>query len=300
MLQSMTQANEATVPWDVHVGRNLRAWRTARALTQADVASAVRSRGLEWVQSTVAALERGARTLAFHEAVALAGALELRPAELFSGHEWVAFGAAGKVRASAVANILSGHEDEVDPTFQFGSPDDELATSERMLATTSERSLWWEEAGWEDLLRARWAARGEAEMKATKSQGLDDLEPEEVAILAMKIFQGRSLTEERDRLLAEEADATASPRRVQAIRGHITRSLLEQIRQERRRVEEGEIPTGPGLLPVRVKGSNEVVLVHTDEKGQPTGEVTGTDAALAALDKAFPAKPIRRRTRKAD
>lgn len=51
----------------------LRAWREAAGLTQDEVATAARAKGLPWVRDTVAALELGRRELTLDELVVLRG-----------------------------------------------------------------------------------------------------------------------------------------------------------------------------------------------------------------------------------
>jgi len=50
-----------------------------------------------------------------------------------------------------------------------------------------------------------------------------------VAISAHRSW-GRSLSAERDRLVADQARGDAPPRTLQALRGHVTRTLTEELR----------------------------------------------------------------------
>jgi hypothetical protein len=70
------------------------------------------------------------------------------------------------------------------------------------------------------------AAHGETERKAARALHVDD--PAEVAVAALKLW-GRSLTQERDARVVDAAAPDASPRTLQALRGHVTRHLLEEI-----------------------------------------------------------------------
>lgn len=104
---------------------------------------------------------------------------------------------------------------------------DELAA---LFATTTEIS-------------ATVGALQDAEVKAARKLGV---RPEEVVATAVRLW-GRTLSEERDRVLAENVkmDRTArecrtgrgqkslpAARNRQAVRGHITRALVEQLRVE--------------------------------------------------------------------
>jgi transcriptional regulator with XRE-family HTH domain len=66
---------------------------------------------------------------------------------------------------------------------------------------------------------------GVAEHKASRSLGVS---PEEVARAAGSLWS-RSLTEERDVRLSKLALKGSSPRTIQALRGHITRTLLKEL-----------------------------------------------------------------------
>jgi hypothetical protein len=70
------------------------------------------------------------------------------------------------------------------------------------------------------------AAHGETERKAARTLHIDD--PAEVAVAALRLW-GRSLTQERDARVVDAAAPDASPRTLQALRGHVTRHLLEEI-----------------------------------------------------------------------
>jgi hypothetical protein len=64
-----------------------------------------------------------------------------------------------------------------------------------------------------------------AEVKAARRLGV---EPNTLSVAARRLW-GRGLSEERDRLVQNRATADMSPRTVQALRGHITRELLNQL-----------------------------------------------------------------------
>jgi hypothetical protein len=77
------------------------------------------------------------------------------------------------------------------------------------------------------------ASKGEAEMKAARKLSVD---AEVVATAALGLWK-RSLTEQRDAIVAETAPADASPRTLQAMRGRVTRELLEELQA---RIEEAD------------------------------------------------------------
>jgi hypothetical protein len=69
---------------------------------------------------------------------------------------------------------------------------------------------------------------GEPEVRAARSLGI---EPEFLFELSI-IRWGRSLTSERDRRTIERAGPNASARTTQAVRGHVTRELLDELGPE--------------------------------------------------------------------
>lgn len=80
-----------------------------------------------------------------------------------------------------------------------------------------------------DLLGAAHADKlADAEQKAARRLRTFPLM---VAAAARKRW-GRSFTEERDRRVAEQAPSGASPRTLQAARGHVARVLLKELREE--------------------------------------------------------------------
>lgn len=56
---------------DVRIGKNVRLLREARGLSQAALAERMRNAGWKWSQPTVAAIEKGERSLKFAEAINL-------------------------------------------------------------------------------------------------------------------------------------------------------------------------------------------------------------------------------------
>jgi len=69
-------------------------------------------------------------------------------------------------------------------------------------------------------------AMGDAEQKAAKNLNVDPLA---VALGARKLW-GRGLTEERDRRISDQKTGQMAARSLQAIRGHVSRQLLKELR----------------------------------------------------------------------
>jgi transcriptional regulator with XRE-family HTH domain len=197
--------------------------RQVHGLRQDDVARAARTAGLPWTRSVVVALEAGRRDLSIDECAYLPVLLR---------H----LGLGDRLRVSL-------ESDGVDPArFCVEAVMDLSLTFE----DPEKRRKW--DANWERLRNLFGPSVGEAlagtmaaisENQALYVAAGADLEqkvgrrvrldPFVVAWTAHRAW-GRSLTEERDRRVAEQAPAGAAPRAVQALRGHVTRALLEEFK----------------------------------------------------------------------
>lgn len=278
-------SREAALAWNDLVGMNLKTNRERLGLSQEAVARKAREWGLDWIRVTVAAIEQGKRSFELREMVALLPALGLAPADFFAGAGRVIYGPKGEVKVAAVAAMLSGRAGDVNPQFDYETPAALAATLDahkHMIEATSDNTPWWRfDVSFEEMQKAELAARGEPETKAAKAL---DVEPVELAFLAFRCWEGRSLTEERDRRLGKQAGPGTTSRGLQAMRGHITRALVGELREEIAAIEEAwNAEKGVSLVPTR-GGS---LLVQTDEKGQPTGLVVGSAEALRSLDEDF-------------
>ncbi len=225
------------------IGERVRAAREAAGVTLDGVARAANRRGLTtWRRNTVGELEKGRRRLTVEEFVALpviledAGCRTLQPdgpaliladdeVQLVDG--WVVPGSAFlalavQTRDPALAEDESGALLEDEPT------EDDLEDGRRAL---------------DEVMRL--PAADPAELKAAeslrKTEGLADLTTGDVQLAAERLW-GRRIAEERDRRLADRT--SSSPGGRQALRGHMTRALLDELAQElntdkERRVRHG-------------------------------------------------------------
>jgi len=186
--------------------------KTARlnlGLRQEDAATRVRKLGLtSWIRGTVAQVEVGARRLTLEEFVVLALAYETTPAALVVGadDELVELTPDARVTVAQLRALWSGQGAAVQP----------VPSGRRSVAETARARL---RAGRDGV-----AEPSEADRRAARRLGLS---LEEALAAAMKRW-GRTLSDERDRRLAEQA-AELSPRQLQALRGHITRDLLTEL-----------------------------------------------------------------------
>lgn len=187
---------DAGSPLTELIGRNLRDWRTRELLTQDELAALGRSGGLEWSRSVVASIENGNRSLLVDELVALTLVGGPTPAELLSGSDRARVQVAGATYPmSEIRKVIVG-------------------PYERRIKHRTLRTLLVEEN-----------AQGEAEYKAARKLGVT---PEIIAATALELWSN-SFTSERNERVQQQAQANASPRTLQALRGLAARRMLDEI-----------------------------------------------------------------------
>lgn len=211
------------------VGERLRSLREDRGARQEDVADAVRLAGLEWTRSTVAAIEAGRREVSLEELLLLSLAYRLPLSFFFEGDGRVDLTPGATATRSVIRAKLNGD------TQRWG-PDDWDVPSDRvwpeflaLLTNWHSRYAWaWPDMpeGTGGMLAAAEAARaGEAEHTVAKRFGVA---PVGVSMAAFGRW-GRGFTAERDRRVADEAAPDASARSLQALRGHVSRALIDEL-----------------------------------------------------------------------
>lgn len=243
--------NEATGLSAV-IGAELRTLREAGQLRQEQLAAEARRFGLAWTRATVAAIELGRRQLSIGELLLLpeilgrAGAgWGLDVSDLFPDDDRpVRVAGAITAPARTIRARFADSDESADEraarltATEFRPPPQgappalprpwlmEVLRVKR-LEDVPER--FWREVSFE--------ATGDAERKAAAGLRVPPL----ALALAARRRWGRSLIMERDRKVANATDPAlkldpeaardpAWPRRLQAIRGHITRELLEELR----------------------------------------------------------------------
>ncbi len=224
------------------LGAAIREARETRRLRQDDLAAVAREVGLPWTRVTVAAIEIGRRRLTLDEFLLLPAVLNFTElAELFPMDSWVGLTKETSVHSTELKYILSGKAGKGHPG-NYDTPAQRKLQNEfprqqirdivqgTVIPKVVEviRRVWpeVESGGNEFLIQCEMEAKRDAEQKAARRLHVS---PFEVALAAQKLW-GRSLTAERDRQVAfRETDAAATGRR-RAIRGHVTRLLVEEIR----------------------------------------------------------------------
>jgi transcriptional regulator with XRE-family HTH domain len=187
------------------VGKALRGWREARGIRQDEVARAARQVGLPWTRSVVVALEAERRYLTIDEFKRLPRLLELLGAP--PGEPEARLECHGALAQIEVVPLLRSKAQRINmvvpvemvPALQYEDESTKYA--------------------------AYRAAGGDLEQKVARRFRMDPLV---VALVALKAW-GRSLSEERDRRVAEQVAAGTSARAIQALRGHVTRALRKEL-----------------------------------------------------------------------
>lgn len=195
------------------VGQRVRDIRQKSGRSQDELAQAARRVGLDWTRAAVAGLETGRRGLSVEEFLLLPLALrevdgqDHALAELLQGGGRMVRTERGGVSAGFLRRVVSGGDTAAMPRRQrLGRhPTEDVIADE---------------------------AVREAERHAAKVLGVS---PEEVARAAHARW-GWGLTEQRD-IRMVKAPSKGSPR---AVRGHVTRELLEELRADLKRGEDDD------------------------------------------------------------
>jgi transcriptional regulator with XRE-family HTH domain len=204
------------------IGQEIRRRREAAGVGQSALAAAARKYGLPWTRATVAAIELGRKQLPLGELATLSLALSealgdpeaaeqsLNLSDLIpTDDRHVSAGPGLELPLRMVRRLLLPDEEERRPGGALGS-------REPIKVDVDDRAL---------------EAAGDAEQKAASALRVS---PEAIVEAAYRRW-GRSLTAQRDKLVSlrtkpAEARTPGWPRRLQAIRGHTTRELLEELR----------------------------------------------------------------------
>jgi Helix-turn-helix len=193
------------------IGRSIRQWRESHGLRQEDIAAAARRYGLDWTQGTIAAIELGQRQLTLDDVVLFPiilaevdgpsdrGALIPNPAEFVPETAEEVMVGPLSFPARVVRAFLGGRE--------IGGPPPPPPRASRRVLLEQE-------------------ALGTAEMKAARRLGVSA----GAIVQAARRLWGQSLAAERDQRMAQQPDMPTSPRSLQALRGHVTRELLDELR----------------------------------------------------------------------
>jgi transcriptional regulator with XRE-family HTH domain len=213
------------------IGQEIRRRREAAGIGQSALAAAARQYGLPWTRALVAAVELGRKRLTLGElalmpivlAEAVTGGLVLSLRDLIPDDDrLVAVGPGLELPLRVARPLLLG--------------DDDTSSTARALLLGGDDSEWTSELKEVGAESRAVEAAGDAEQKAALALRIS---PEFLVDAAHQRW-GRGLTAERDRrveaytrpmlkLDPSEAERPEWPRRLQAIKGHITRELLKEL-----------------------------------------------------------------------
>jgi transcriptional regulator with XRE-family HTH domain len=237
-------------PLMVVIGERIRELREGSQKRQGDIAAAARHCGLRWTQATVAAIEIGRRRLSVEEFLFLPFILkeagvhgrqdgEIRLfelADLFPQDGIILLAPDSRVSTRGIRDVLQGKfgngwlGDYDTPSLRrmrkkYSITQEDI---ERMKGELGKIFEILPEANHNRRLLEEMESEmgGDAEQKAAHKLKA----PARAVAFAARKLWGRSLTEERDCLVSKQVTTDTPPRTVQAIRGHITRTLLKQIR----------------------------------------------------------------------
>jgi transcriptional regulator with XRE-family HTH domain len=190
------------------VGRRIRKFREEAGRSQDELADAARRAGIDWTRASVASLETGRRGLEAEEFMLLPLALKIltgrdqwRLGDLLPD-VWIRMPLGAMTHARSLRRLLAGESVEG----------------------------WGVAAGTaEDMDRAADRLKEQTEAVRHAARRLE-VEPGTVSRAADRLWR-RSFSEEREQRVAERGGAGASPRSLQAIRGHVTRVLINELRQ---------------------------------------------------------------------
>ncbi len=223
----------------------MRELRDEHERTAGDVAEAAQRWGLRWQRSTVASIETGKRGLSAEELVMLPVVLstafgvlskenEIHLWDIFGGVEEAAVGDDLILTTRGLAELVTGKNSTtrghrrpqqaarvlewLDPGGKRRARD---ARIERLWPDVDGGLL----ANFDNRWAVQHAASGEAEQKAARKLGVSALD---VAAVSFRLW-GHGLTEERDDRAGDNATR----------RGHVTRTLVEDIQEVLREVDNG-------------------------------------------------------------
>lgn len=234
------------------LGEGVRRLREEHGVRQEDVSAAARRHGLNWSRVRVGELEAGGKAISADELLLLPLVLsdavqrsvtlpeileadlpiELSPEVSLRG--WVAhrllagddlgdvpLGCDGLAGPSVGVRRSTGHQPGGVRSVRTGRDRRQQLAERLAIFLPAEMT-----ADKRDALLTGTA--GEAERKAASRLGEDPLL---VLALSRVLWNGRSLSEERDRLVDERPDAGSDPDRLRALRGRVARQLVDQLRE---------------------------------------------------------------------
>jgi transcriptional regulator with XRE-family HTH domain len=203
----MTEAK----PFAALIGPRLRARRHELGLSQDEVARRTWPMGFSFTRGVIDAIERGTRSLDYPELKGVLAVLGLNEEELLRDAGQVALDRGISVRSDTLLGV--------ERTWRVTTEDSVTAVVTPSLGAVATY-------GGSSVVRGLVGVYSDAEVKAARRLGVSPA----AVMKASESVWGRSLDEEREERVRTQAPEKASPRTLQAVRGHVTRSLLDELR----------------------------------------------------------------------
>jgi len=219
------------------IGANVRRLREESGLTQAEFASELEFAGLPFQRGAVAVLEAGNRKLDLVELIVIAHVLNTSlvalsddGAPLGRSTAWLTPGVVarlGYVRLRLAGNPARRREpmDPEIPRRAYEVLDLFNETQEERDARPAEYARRFPGFTFGQAAMANLATRSESERRSAARAGVDV----DTFVTAAVMKWGHSLSDERDLRVRDATTSETDPRSVQALRGHVTRSLLAEL-----------------------------------------------------------------------
>ena len=236
------------IPLRTALSARLRELRRELGITQEELAVWVNAHcHLGWTRDTVRNTEEGTREIPLAEFFSLAALLPLTLEELFPAEVVLELDGGLKVQGGAGLRALLGPRKDATVTpqpvrLEVGFPQARVATDKLGISDSVEvvhlkgDAASASSSSGQLTVEVGITASAEvirlADQKAATSLGIA---PAKVRELSNRLW-GRDLTTERDTRVAERlGDKEVSPRSLQALRGHVTRELLDELRPHLKR-----------------------------------------------------------------
>jgi hypothetical protein len=286
------------------LGDGVRRVRAATGVRQEDISRAAQRFGLTWSRGRIWDLERGLKAISAEELVMLPVILgeaagqpvtidelidpsvlvaltdkvdatgEMVRTVFHSGPAKVVDGEIVKAepRAAQPESVDSGGDASEAETERFAERFRAMGEASRYIGPHRRLTQLVPAASEEDLWTLLQGSLGEAERRAAVQLGES---PYVVLGLARALWDGRSLAEERDRIVLERPDAGSDPERLRGLRGHVTRQLVGQMHDL---IESRGGP--PTIRPVQEDLSRAYPLTRSSHEDWLKARPVGTDRAI--------------------
>jgi transcriptional regulator with XRE-family HTH domain len=229
------------------LGRTLREFREDLGLSQDQFAKRARDCGLNWTRSALAKVERGEREVRLGEFLLLPAVLSVPLSALIPGEldSWIQLTPAAAATTEALHRELTGHKLK-DSSVDFDLPH-HRRTRRAPASPAEKKRLQTRVTLLKDIapdldfgtfykaLNVVNSAAADAERKAARALSkrlAREIPAEHLVLLAFRKWDGRTLSEERERIFAQRKPGASDARDIAAQRGWITRRLVGELEQE--------------------------------------------------------------------